>query len=91
VVINNVFVFHAVIKGFLTIALQWAKVIMSMERSIPPHKCKEYLEAYSITVINFQPYIKDTAHDHRAMHVAESHAVKKCSPLSQKVTFLTLP
>ena len=30
--------------------LQWAKVIMSMERSVPPHKCKEYLEAYSITV-----------------------------------------
>ena len=32
------------------LVLQWAKVIMSMERSIPPHKCKEYLEAYSITV-----------------------------------------
>ena len=36
--------------------LQWAKVIMSMERSVPPHKCKEYLEAYSITV---------SAKDHR--------------------------
>ncbi|XP_023321114.1 transient receptor potential cation channel subfamily V member 5 isoform X3 [Eurytemora carolleeae] len=29
---------------------QWAKVIMSMERSIPPHQCREYLEAYSITL-----------------------------------------
>ena len=35
--------------------LQWAKVIMSMERSVPPHKCKEYLEAYSITVSAKEP------------------------------------
>jgi hypothetical protein len=49
---------------------------MSMERSIPPHKCKEYLEAYSITVSNFQPYIIDIAHGHKAMHVEESYAVK---------------
>jgi len=27
---------------------QWAKVIMSMERSAPPDKAKEYLESYSI-------------------------------------------
>ena len=29
---------------------QWAKVIMSIERSIPPSKCKENLESYSIAV-----------------------------------------
>ena len=29
---------------------QWAKVIMSIERSIPPSQCKEYLESYSIAV-----------------------------------------
>ena len=31
---------------------QWAKVIMSIERSIPPSQCKEYLESYSIAVRN---------------------------------------
>ena len=29
---------------------QWAKVIMSIERSIPPSQCKENLESYSIAV-----------------------------------------
>ena len=32
---------------------QWAKVIMSIERSIPPSQCKEYLESYSIAVRNY--------------------------------------
>ena len=27
---------------------QWANVIMSLERTVPPGKAKEYLEAYSI-------------------------------------------
>ena len=27
---------------------QWAKVIMSMERSVPPDSAKQYLEAYSM-------------------------------------------
>ncbi len=49
---------------------------MSMERSIPPHKCKEYLEAYSITVSNFQHYIIVTAQGHKAMHVTETYAVR---------------
>ena len=33
---------------------QWAKVIMSIERSIPPSKCKENLESYSIAVSQFK-------------------------------------
>ena len=32
---------------------QWAKVIMSIERSIPPSKSKENLESYSIAVSQF--------------------------------------
>ena len=36
---------------------QWAKVIMSIERSIPPSKCKENLESYSIAVSQFKSKI----------------------------------
>ena len=28
--------------------LKWANVIMSLERTVPPNKAKDYLEAYSI-------------------------------------------
>ena len=33
-----------------TFSFQWAKVIMSIERSIPSSKCKEHIESYSIGV-----------------------------------------
>ena len=35
---------------YYIISLKWAKVIMSIERSIPSATCKEHLESYSIKV-----------------------------------------